>query len=69
MPITKAILKQRIKTAYDAESDVEVLPEEARDRVAQEIADAVEAYVVGRQTQVTGTTADGVALTGTGTIN
>lgn len=61
-------MKTLFEAAFDAESDVDVTPAEARERIAQKLADAVEQFVVGRQTTVTGTSATGGAVTGTGTI-
>ncbi|MDB0600687.1 hypothetical protein PL373_05920 [Tenacibaculum maritimum] len=48
-------LKQKIKAAYDKQSDKDVNPAEAREELAQDIAKAVEDYVVGRLTVVSGT--------------
>lgn len=45
MPLVKENLKNDIKAAFDAESDVEVNPAEARERIAQKIADAVDSYI------------------------
>lgn len=45
MPLVKENLKNNIKAAYDAESGSEVDPAEARERIAQAIADAVDSYI------------------------
>jgi hypothetical protein len=45
MPLIKENLKNAIKAAYDAESNKEVTPAEARERTAQAIADAVDSYI------------------------
>lgn len=66
--ITKAQLATLIKEAFDFDSDKEVNPAEARQRQADKIADAVSQFVIGRTTTVTGTSATGGAVTGTGTI-
>ncbi|SHH75240.1 hypothetical protein [Flavobacterium johnsoniae] len=66
--ITKAQLAQKIKEAFDADSDVQVNPSEARKRQADKIADAISLFVIGRETIVTGTSATGGAVTGTGII-
>ncbi|WP_228235940.1 hypothetical protein [Allomuricauda sp. M10] len=65
MPDTKEQLKQKIEDAFDDEADKEVTVSEARERIAQKIADAVEGYVVGRQVQVTGVQNGGGTATGT----
>lgn len=69
MAITQLQLKARLKSAMDAEADQEVSPAEARDRIATEMAAAVNDFVVGRLTTVTGTSVSGGAVTATGTIN
>lgn len=66
--ITKAQLANLIKEAFDFDSDKEVSPAEARQRQADKIADAVSQFVIGRTTTVTGTSATGGAVTGTGVI-
>lgn len=66
--ITKQQLKERIQQAFDMFSNVEVEPANAREQQAQKIADAIELYVVGRETIVTGTSASGGPVTGTGII-
>ena len=58
MADTKLQLKNKIKAAldFDSEKDLDDIgtPEQARERLAQDIADAVEDFVVGRQVAVTG---------------
>ena len=66
--ITEVQLANLIKEAFDFDSDKEVNPSEARQRQADKIADAVSQFVIGRQTTVTGTSATGGAVTGTGVI-
>lgn len=67
--ITEAELATLIKEAFDFDSDKSgVNPEEARQRQANKIAAAIGKFVVGRETLVTGTSATGGAVTGTGTI-
>lgn len=67
--ITQAQLAAKIKAAFDFDSDkAGVKPEEARQRQANEIAEAVAQFVIGRTTTVTGTSATGGAVTGTGVI-
>lgn len=66
--ITEAQLAAFIQDAFDTYSDVEVDPREARREQAKKIAAAVAQFVIGRTTIVTGTTATGVAVTGTGVI-
>lgn len=48
-------LKDKIKEAYDKQSDKDVNPAQAREELAEDIAAAVEAFVVGRLTTVSGT--------------
>lgn len=64
---TKAQLKAKIEAAlnFDSEKDLEDIgtPAQARERLAQSLADAFEAYVVGRSVNVTG------VQPGTGTAN
>ena len=66
--INEQQLAALIKSAFDAESDVVVNPAEARQRLADKIAQAVALFVVGRTTTVTGTSVSGGAITGIGTI-
>lgn len=68
MAITTQALKDLIKTALDEASDVSIDPSVAREQVAQKLANAIEAYVVSRTTVVTGTSATGGPVTGTGVI-
>ena len=68
MATTKTQLKAAILDAMDLNSERELDPAEARDAFAQRLADAIEAYVVTRTTTVTGTSATGGAVTGTGII-
>lgn len=65
MPDTKEQLKSKIEAAFDDEADQAVTVSEARERIAQKIADAVEAYVVGRQVNVVGVQNGGGTATGT----
>ncbi|MDQ8012046.1 MAG: hypothetical protein REI96_06340 [Flavobacterium nitrogenifigens] len=66
--ITKEQLAQKIEQAFNEDSDTQVNPADARKRQAQKIADAVSLFVIGRETTVTGTSATGGAVTGTGII-
>lgn len=69
MAISESQLATKIKTALDYHSDdPNVDIEAARQQLANDLAAAVAEYVVGRQTTVTGTSATGGAVTGTGTI-
>jgi hypothetical protein len=61
--LDKASLINAIKSAFDAESDTQVNPAEARQRMAAAIANAVDAFV--RSGTVTGTCA---TPAGAGTI-
>lgn len=69
MPLNKTLLAQAIREAFDAESDVQVTPAEARQRQAEKIADAIDSFIRSGtvQTTVTGTSATGGPVTGTGT--
>lgn len=70
MAITQAQLAKQIEAAYDdVSNNSEVDPEEARKQVAKKIAAAVAQFVIGRQTQVTGTSVSGGAVTAVGTIS
>lgn len=70
MPITQQQLSKRIEGILNADSDNEnISPAQARKRLANEIAAAVAEFVIGRKTTVTGTSATGGAVTGTGIIN
>jgi len=64
MALNRTALESAIKAAFDAESDVEVNPAEARQRIAAKIANAIDAFV--RSGTVTGTCA---TPSGAGTIN
>jgi len=66
--ISEAQLASLLESAYDAESDLEVNPAEARQRIAQKQAQAIAQFVQGRNTIVTGTSSDGATVTGTGII-
>ena len=66
--VTKAIMKKMIVDAMNAVSDTEIDPAAGRNQMAAAIADAVEAYVIGRTTLVTGTSATGGPVTGQGII-
>jgi len=67
--LDKNELAQNLQAAFDAESDVQVDPAAARQRQAQKIADAIHAYITAGvvQTTVTGSSATGGPVTGTGT--
>ncbi len=54
MAISKEQLKNLIRGAYDGESDNEVDPSEARERIAEKLADAIEAFVTDRDVRVVG---------------
>ncbi|HCY81546.1 MAG TPA: hypothetical protein DHV22_08080 [Xanthomarina gelatinilytica] len=66
--ISEAQLAILLEEAYDVESDSEVNPAEARQRIAQKQAEAIAQFVQGRQTIVTGTSSDGATVAGTGII-
>lgn len=69
MPITKEQLSQRlqdIRNQFNDVVDVDII--EARKIIADEEAAAINDFVIGRTTNVTGTSASGGAVTGTGTI-
>lgn len=65
MPDTKEQLKIKIEAAFDDEADKTVTVSEARERIAQKIADAVEGYVIGRQVNVSGVQNGSGTATGT----
>lgn len=69
MPLNKILLKEKIKQAFDFESDKDVDPAEARDRQAEKIANAIFDFVKGGDvaTILSGTSATGGIITGTGT--
>lgn len=67
--ITKAQLSQRlqdIRNQFNDNSDINII--DARKIIADEEADAINDFVIGRTTTVTGTSVTGGAVTGTGTI-
>ena len=67
--ITKAQLSQRlqdIRNQYNDKTDISI--EAARIAIADAEAQAISDFVIGRTTAVTGTSATGGAVTGTGTI-
>jgi|GEM_PF-1365340 len=66
--ITKEALSVLLQKAFDSQSDVVVDPKQARKKLADDIASAIEKYVVMRETVVTGTSATGGAVTGKGII-
>lgn len=69
MPITEAQLSARIhaiRNYFNNDPNVDVVA--ARQAIANEEADAINDFVIGRTTNVTGTSATGGAVTGTGTI-
>jgi len=68
MAINKHSLTELFRQAFDNPSDVVVNPAQAREQLAKELADAIELYVVGRETVVTGTSVSGGPVTGTGII-
>ncbi|MEO2080603.1 MAG: hypothetical protein ABGW88_13665 [Leeuwenhoekiella sp.] len=69
MPITEAKLAAKFKAALDARSDdPEVDIEAARQQLANELAEGVAQFVIGRETTVTGTSTSGGPVTGTGII-
>lgn len=63
MPLDKTTLENRIRNAFDAESDVETNPAEARERTARAIAEAVDDFVRG----ATVTVAAGIPVSTAGT--
>lgn len=62
------LLAAQLKNAFDAESDKDVDPAEARERQAHAIAVAIHSYISAGevQTTVTGSSATGGPITGTG---
>ena len=67
--ITKAQLSARLQAIRNQFNDtvgVDII--DARKKIADEEADAINDFVIGRLTTVTGTSASGGAVTGTGTI-
>lgn len=63
--ITQAELAEQIEEALDTEADVVVDPAEARRRVAEKIASAVNDFVVGRTVNVAGVQTGSSTTTGT----
>lgn len=61
MADTKAQLTDKIEVAFDAEANVNVSPEEARRRIAEALANAINDFVIGRTT--TGTVSGSTATT------
>ena len=70
MALNKQALKAAIQDAFDSESDKQVDPLEARERIAEKLANAIESFVKSGtvSTQVTGTCPAG-AVTGSGSGN
>lgn len=67
--ITKAQLSARlqaIRNQYNDVVDIDII--DARKKIADEEADAINDFVIGRTTSVAGTSVSGGAVTGTGTI-
>jgi hypothetical protein len=67
--ITKAQLSARlqaIRNQFNDVVDIDIVA--ARIAIADEEADAINDFIIGRLTTVTGTSATGGAVTGTGTI-
>lgn len=68
--ITEQQLADGLEAIYDQWSDNETIDvAEARKQIAKEQARLFALFVQGRQTTVTGTSATGGAVTGTGIIN
>lgn len=69
MPITEQQLAQGLEDLYDEYSNrTDIEPAEARKKIAQKQAKLFFQAMIGRNTTVTGTSATGGAVTGTGTI-
>jgi len=66
--IDETQLKELIKQAFDSVSDTDIEPSQAREHIAEQIAQAIKLFVVGRETIVTGTSASGGPVSGTGVI-
>lgn len=62
---TKIQMIDAFEAALDFEANKTVNPNEARRRIAEKLGNAVEAYVVGRTTQVTGVQTGGGTAVGT----
>lgn len=54
MPSTKQEMINAFENALDFEADKVVNPAEARRRIAEKLGNAVNDFVIGRQTQITG---------------
>jgi hypothetical protein len=57
---------QNIRNQFNDNADIDIV--EARKIIADEEADAINDFVIGRTTSVTGTSVSGGAVTATGTI-
>lgn len=69
MAITKAELQKRISDILENDSNnANTNPKDARKRLAEGLAGAINDFVIERQTKVTGTTTDGKGVTGEGII-
>lgn len=68
MPLNKTLLAEEIEAAFNAESDKDVNPAEARKRQSVAIANAFDKYLKAGTVQVTvtGSSATGGPVTGTG---
>ena len=69
MPITKEQLSQGlqdIRNQFNDDKDISI--EDARVAIADQEAQLISDFVIGRETEVTGTSASGGAVTGTGII-
>ena len=69
MPITKEQLSQRlqdIRNQFNDTAGINII--QARKTIADEEAAAINDFVIGRTTTVTGTSVSGGTVTGTGTI-
>lgn len=66
--ITVDKLAELLEEAYDIEADKKISPEQARKRIAKKQAEAFASFVIGRKTNVVGTSATGGPVKGSGTI-
>lgn len=69
MPITKEELSeglQAIRNQFNDKPDVDIV--QARKEIADQEAQLISDFVIGRTTSVTGSSASGGPVTGTGTI-
>ena len=69
MPITKeelALGLQDIRNQFNDDTDIDII--EARKLIAEQEAQLISDFVIGRTTTVTGISATGGAVTATGTI-